>query len=249
MPTNKKKKKTPKPTKSPSKPAPTSDTIFFYMPNDASYGVFCQWYPSTLTVPTTQLLFLAPPLPHHITPAPSSATVLAPTMTFNCAEQFYMACKAFHFSDAVSLTRILATDSPKEQKKLSRAITGFDGASWARVRARVARVGNWYKFTDPSNQGMQDILMGTGTREVAEAARRDRVWGIGFSEKEAEGNRDSWGENLLGKCLMSVRARIRELECAEEGGASRVGREWDGDIDPDEVSATTAEPRDQTSRI
>jgi ribA/ribD-fused uncharacterized protein len=247
MPTNKKKKKTPKPSKSPSKPIPTSDTIFFYMPNDTPYGVFCQWYPSTFTVPTAQLLFLAAPSPHHVTPAPSSATVLAPTMTFNCAEQFYMACKAFYFSDAVSLTRILATDSPKEQKKLSRDITGFDGASWARVRARVARVGNWYKFTDPANQGMKDILMGTGTKEVAEAAGRDRVWGIGFSEKEAERNRDVWGENLLGKCLMSVRVRMRESGCAEEGGASWVGREWNGIMGSDEVSATTAEPRDRTS--
>jgi len=35
------------------------------------------------------------------------------------------------------------------------------------------------------------------------------VWGIGFSAKGAEANKDKWGENLLGKALMNVRDRLR----------------------------------------
>jgi hypothetical protein len=54
---------------------------------------------------------------------------------------------------------------------------------------------------------MRDILLGTEERELAEAARRDRIRGIGYKADEAETYREFWGENLLGKALMSVRGR------------------------------------------
>jgi hypothetical protein len=37
----------------------------------------------------------------------------------------------------------------------------------------------------------------------------DRIWGVGFGEKNAENRRKDWGLNLLGKALMTVRERIR----------------------------------------
>jgi len=40
----------------------------------------------------------------------------------------------------------------------------------------------------------------------------DRIWGIGFGEKNAEKNRHKWGKNLLGKALMNVRNGLREEE-------------------------------------
>lgn len=47
---------------------------------------------------------------------------------------------------------------------------------------------------------------------MGKASPRDRIWGIGFGAKNAGSRRKRWGQNLLGKCLMIVRDRIREEE-------------------------------------
>jgi ribA/ribD-fused uncharacterized protein len=60
------------------------------------------------------------------------------------------------------------------------------------------------------------MLLATGDRELAEASPFDRVWGIGFTADCAEMNRESWGQNLLGRALMDVRARLREEEEEKE---------------------------------
>jgi ribA/ribD-fused uncharacterized protein len=52
--------------------------------------------------------------------------------------------------------------------------------------------------------------METGDRELVEASPEDRIWGIGFTEKDAKENGERWGQNLLGKALVEVRRRIRE---------------------------------------
>jgi ribA/ribD-fused uncharacterized protein len=59
---------------------------------------------------------------------------------------------------------------------------------------------------------LRALLLATGERELVEAAPGDRVWGIGFAEREAGARREAWGENLLGKALMDVRARLRRGE-------------------------------------
>ncbi|KAF2128641.1 DUF1768-domain-containing protein [Dothidotthia symphoricarpi CBS 119687] len=180
--------------------AKKSDTIFFYMPNDKPHGVFCQWRASPI--------------------------VYGPTITFSCAEQFLMFCKAIYFSDEPSCTLIMATSDPKEQKRLGKQVAGFDEMKWDVVKSRVARVGNWYKFTHPANRAMKDVLLGTGERELVEAASRDRVWGVGFNANHAESHRREWGLNLLGKALMDVRDRLGEKVRAE---AEYVVVEWDWD--------------------
>ena len=46
-----------------------------------------------------------------------------------------------------------------------------------------------------------------------QASPYDRIWGIGYGAAKADANRESWGENLLGKALMRVRERLRrEIE-------------------------------------
>lgn len=65
------------------------------------------------------------------------------------------------------------------------------------------------------------MLLATGERELAEASPMDRIWGVGFVEKDAGANRHSWGENLLGKALMTVRERLRE----KAGTGKRSGLE------------------------
>jgi hypothetical protein len=68
--------------------------------------------------------------------------------------------------------------------------------------------------------------LGTGEREICEAARLDWRWGIGYGAKEALDYRENWGENLLGKAIVRVRGRIRE-RLREVGEGKRVVGDWD----------------------
>jgi ribA/ribD-fused uncharacterized protein len=71
--------------------------------------------------------------------------------------------------------------------------------------------GNYHKFTVSRDaQELKNMLLATGERELVEASPYDRIWGIGFAERDAEGSRHWWGQNLLGKALMEVRRRLRE---------------------------------------
>ncbi|KAH7087333.1 hypothetical protein FB567DRAFT_621104 [Paraphoma chrysanthemicola] len=225
------KRKPNAPGRAPNPTSQQSTTIYFYAPNSTPYGTFSQWYPSPLTIPTTSL--------HFLTRSPASTTLLAtyaPRIPFTCAEQVHMFAKALLFGDAASCVRILARSDPKEQKKLGKRVKGFNEYKWTRVKSRVVRVGNWYKFTDSRNEGLKEVLLGTGERELVEAAKGDRVWGIGFGEGEAEGRRGEWGENRLGEAVMAVRRRIRMCEArGEEGGERGKGDlEWDGGEEEEE---------------
>jgi ribA/ribD-fused uncharacterized protein len=235
-------------------------TIFFYMPKEKPYGVFCQWHTSPFSIPIASLQWLvdmapSPPTPRTAsslilnlttsirTTSTESSTILSThtvsnsTILFTCAEQSYMFCKAVYFSDANTARLILLTSDPKEQKKHGQKVKNFDFNEWGRVKSRVARVGNWYKYTDTKNKHMRSVLLGTQGREIAEAARRDRIWGIGYRSDEAETYRDSWGENLLGRCLMDVRDRIVEIDkkMAERDMGGNEDWEWDGLLGDEEA--------------
>jgi predicted NAD-dependent protein-ADP-ribosyltransferase YbiA (DUF1768 family) len=45
-----------------------------------------------------------------------------------------------------------------------------------------------------------------------QASPMDKIWGIGYGAKNAEKNREKWGQNLLGIALMNVRKRLIEQE-------------------------------------
>lgn len=204
-------------------------TIFFYHESGKPYGKFSQWYPTTLTIPTASLCFLAEG------PSPSTAAAIlatyGPSITFNCAEQCFMFSKALFFSDATVCTSILGTSAQKEQKALGRTITNFDNDEWLRVKARVLRVANWYKFSCVVNKAERDVLLGTGERELAEASRLDPSCGIGYSAKYAETYRAHWGANLLGKALGVVRGRLREWIRLEMEEGEIVNWDWDGGLE------------------
>ncbi|KAJ4377788.1 hypothetical protein N0V83_000618 [Neocucurbitaria cava] len=83
--------------------------------------------------------------------------------------------------------------------------------------------GTYHKFTISEDaENLRAMLMATGKRELVEASPRDRIWGVGFAEKNAGENRVRWGQNLLGKALMRVRERLRE-EADEEKKGEREG--------------------------
>ncbi|KAF2679010.1 hypothetical protein K458DRAFT_265379, partial [Lentithecium fluviatile CBS 122367] len=171
-------------SKKPSAATTDPETIFFYLPNEQPYGVFCQWHPSPITLPTASLHFLGVQSPATTTTTITTTTTAAailgkydPDMTFICAEQVYMFAKALFFGGAWTCTRILATSDPKEQKKLGQRVEGLNEWKWTQVKSRVVRVGNWYKFRGKGR--LRDVLLGTGEKESAEANRSNRVWGIG----------------------------------------------------------------------
>ncbi|PVH81644.1 DUF1768-domain-containing protein [Cadophora sp. DSE1049] len=187
--------------------------IFFYMPRELPYSIFCQWEATRFTVPRETLTWLRTAHPAHSDSAssqqPSSSAEPAPTeMEFNCAEQFMMFCKAIYFHDKISGNLIMDTKDPSLQKKYGRAVKDFTDFMWRQSCERVAFEGNWWKFA--RNEARRNFLLGTGDRMICEASSMDRRWGIGYKKDHALRYRGNWGENLLGKAIMQVRAQLRE---------------------------------------
>lgn len=78
-------------------------------------------------------------------------------------------------------------------------------------KVKIVEQGNYHKFTISDDaDSLRAMLLATGKRELVEASPSDRIWGIGFVEERAEGNRRRWGDNLLGLALTSVRKRLVE---------------------------------------
>lgn len=111
-------------------------------------------------------------------------------------------------SDAVVRT-ILGESDPRRMRALGRKVRGFDQALWDAEKYQIVLEGNLLRFR--GNPECRAKLLATGRRELVEASRYDRVWGIGFSELQAPTvDRARWGENLLGKVLMEVRDVLLE---------------------------------------
>ncbi|KAI4739912.1 DUF1768-domain-containing protein [Aureobasidium sp. EXF-12298] len=184
----------------------TSGTpIFFFKDDEEPYGFLCQWYRCHFTDPISGL-------------------------SFSSAEQWMMWNKAQLAGDEASAKTIMATASPRKQKQLGRDVENFDAEAWDRVKLTVVEQGNYLKFTQGLNTvsmkmgdggepvSLKSLLLATEERELAEASKFDRVWGIGFDAKEAAvTNRERWGLNLLGTALMNVRERIRREDESEVG--------------------------------
>ncbi|GHG22198.1 hypothetical protein CBQ26_08125 [Deinococcus indicus] len=127
-------------------------------------------------------------------------------VTYHCAEQYLMARKAALFGDEATRRAILEARTPGECKALGRRVSPYDDARWAQERFGVALDMLRLKFGQ--NAPLRSVLLATGEAELVEAAPNDRIWGVGFGEQDAPGARQAWGENLLGRALMAVRAEM-----------------------------------------
>lgn len=125
---------------------------------------------------------------------------------FQTSEQYLMYLKAVHFGDDHAAEQILVARTPAECKRWGRRVKGFDEAEWLRVREEIALQVLRAKFG--LNKKMREALLATGQKILVEASPTDRIWGIGYSESDAWENRFQWGENLLGRTLMVVRAEL-----------------------------------------
>lgn len=120
--------------------------------------------------------------------------------------------KAVLFKDDVVATKILATDDPKLQKDLGRQVKNYKESVWALVREDVMVEGLYEKFNQTPK--LRSALLATGTTIIAEASPVDRIWGIGLTaEDPLAQDVSTWqGQNLLGKVLMRVRARLLDAD-------------------------------------
>ncbi|KAJ8111943.1 hypothetical protein OPT61_g5586 [Boeremia exigua] len=168
----------------------TSKPVYFWRPHEEGTGYLGQWYPSPFTVSGD---------------------------TYATCEMWMMVQKARLFGDEQIAKEMLRTTDPKTHKALGRMVENFDGAVWDKNKFEIVVQGNVYKFTIAEDAGsMRGWLLETGERELVEASPMDRIWGVGFTEKNAAANRHRWGQNLLGKALMEVRTRLRKEESKEE---------------------------------
>ena len=167
--------------------------VFFHHEYEEPHGYLSQWYISSFADKSTN-------------------------QTYNCAEQYMMHQKAVSRGDEATAADILSTPYPKEQKDLGRSVANWDDEAWDEIKEKVVEEGSYLKFSQ--NRELREKLLMTGDRELVEASASDRVWGVGFNAKSALSRREEWGTNLLGKCLMKARERIRE---EAKGQSSKEG--------------------------
>jgi ribA/ribD-fused uncharacterized protein len=117
-----------------------------------------------------------------------------------------MAQKALLFGDTESFKKILESTNAREMKQLGQKVRNFDQQTWDQHKYDIVKRGNLLKFGQ--NAEILKNLKETGTKILVEASPFDRIWGIGFTEKEAIANIHKWGQNLLGKALMDVRSEL-----------------------------------------
>lgn len=81
---------------------------------------------------------------------------------------------------------MLETTDPKAHKALGRKVRDFDEKTWNANKRRIVEEGTYLKFTASKNANdLKTLLLQTGERELVEASPLDRIWGIGFGEKNA----------------------------------------------------------------
>lgn len=129
---------------------------------------------------------------------------------YTCSEQYMMAKKAELFDDEDTLKKIMATDSPHEQKALGKKVKNFNKAKWEAVAKEVVYRGCLAKFNQ--NPDLKAFILSTEDQVLVEASPTDTIWGIGLAENDPRAlDPNQWkGTNWLGEVLMDVRDTIRD---------------------------------------
>lgn len=127
--------------------------------------------------------------------------------TYNSTEQYLMAQKAILFNDEYNLKCIMSSSSPYMIKKYGKMIQNFNEDVWRLHLENIILQGNLLKFEQ--NKDLKELLLNTGTKELAEANPYDDFLGIAREAKENL-TKDKWqGKNILGNILMNVREILR----------------------------------------
>ena len=102
-----------------------------------------------------------------------------------------MASKARLFGDDTALSAILASDDPREQKRLGRHVRHFDHDFWQQECDNSALRGNLAKFSQNEKCAWPSCTL--CPRRLAEASPHDKLWGIGLRACDPESTNASTG--------------------------------------------------------
>lgn len=121
------------------------------------------------------------------------------------SEALYQACRFPHMPDIQAM--IISENSPMTAKMRSKPFRKHSRPDWDDVRVpvmkwclRVKLICNWHKFST--------LLISTGDRPIVEDSRKDAYWGA-----LPQGDDTLNGQNVLGRLLMELRAKIGEDGC------------------------------------
>lgn len=162
------------------------DTIYFYGINDKEYGYMSNFY---------KCLFVGKIRDNE-------------NFNFFSVEQYMMYHKALLMNDNDIEKKILNAKNSLECKKLGRKVKPWNEELWKKHRLLIVYQGVFLKFTQ--NKNLKDKLLNTGNKNIAEASKYDKIWGIGISKNDAIFGKKWKGKNLLGKILVNVRNKIIE---------------------------------------
>ncbi|KAI8833293.1 hypothetical protein BJ741DRAFT_612595 [Chytriomyces cf. hyalinus JEL632] len=146
----------------------------------------------------------------------STCTLKIGQSTFQSSEQvIFAACKAGLFQDQAALTEAISTPemSASQAKHLGRNVQNFVETVWKTNAAWLSDVATLIKCLQ--NAGAMEELLRTRGLIIAEASKRDLVWGIGVEASYPASclDQNKWrGKNWLGQSLV----RVREFLLQEE---------------------------------
>jgi len=125
------------------------------------------------------------------------------------SEKAIMLCKASLMGDEEIYQRIKICDNPKNTKELGRHVSHFIPELWNKNVCNIAKTIVLAKFK--SIPELKELLLSTGDSYIAEAAARDKIWGIGMGAMNPKINIPAeWnGTNILGWALMETRNELR----------------------------------------
>lgn len=170
-------------------------------------------------------------------------------VTYNCGEQWMMACKARLFHDDNMLEQIMSCEEPRKQKALGRLVENFDGDVWMKEADDLLFPGLVAKFM--SSAHCRKALLSTQDNLIVEASPFDTIWGIGLKKDSYEArDRKKWkGLNKLGHLLTRVREQVKinldraKLTCGQKEEIKTLSTdEKKEDVQPQQSQQPTIQP-------
>ena len=126
------------------------------------------------------------------------------TIVFNCSQQYLAYYKLLMFDSKNNLKQhILNEQNPIKLKFYGRQVNNFDESKWNYYQYKIMKECLILKFQQ--NEILKTYLIDCDQQLYY--ASKDRNWGIGFVDSDNLKTLDKnlFGENKLGKCLMDVR--------------------------------------------
>ena len=130
---------------------------------------------------------------------------------YNCSEQYFMyiKCLMFNPTNKILLNKILNETNPGKIKQYGRLVKNFNEIIWNQHKYDVMCYAIHKKFSQ--NKNIEEKLYMTAGKTLYEAAKNDRIWGIGYTATEAPNiHYNYYGKNLLGQALMRYRDKSPE---------------------------------------